>query len=741
MIAEIIPTNFQQEINNYLKQGNYTKAIKLCESVISEEPDVLCHYWYLGLALLLDGQEAEAQMTWMLPMSEADPEEIEFYTNELVDILQTEAERRENLEEYSLAWAICQHIREINPININNLLKLCKISIKLENFTGDELYQWEVPKLLNSEPKLVLDTDLLLDVLRSILEVNPLHPSTFEFAEACLKYVVDYEKYFNIMLHAALSVCHKYHAPKAGAKLTEIYLRLQPNNYEALKILAELHIESMNCKDGIEKAKLCYSLAQELPDKIITLHLLLKGLMKTGGYYWQEIESRCQELESTLKYLISTQPESWDKSYVLRLLTPSFSIPHIKDCPREFKTIYNGVSKFFQTNIRANAQEQVERYFKSNLIKISKANTSRKLKIGYLSYCFKSHSVGWLARWLFLHHNRDKFEIYAYVVSHSVVPDGLQEWYCTHADQVRKLGINGLEIAEQIHQDQIDILIDLDSITLDISCQVMALKPAPVQATWLGWDASGIPAIDYFIADPYVLPEQAQDYYAEKIWRLPQTYIAVGGFEVDVPTLRRDDLDIPSDAVVFLSAQRGAKRHPKTARLQMKIIKQVPNSYFLIKGFAEEESIQSFFYDLAKEEGVDTNRLKFLPNTFAESTHRANLGIADVVLDTYPYNGATTTLETLWMGIPIVTRVGEQFVARNSYTMMINAGIEEGIAWSDEEYLEWGIRLGKDANLRQQISWKLKQSRQTAPLWNAKQFTREMEKAYEQMWQIYIEGR
>ena len=118
----------------------------------------------------------------------------------------------------------------------------------------------------------------------------------------------------------------------------------------------------------------------------------------------------------------------------------------------------------------------------------------------------------------------------------------------------------------------------------------------------------------------------------------------------------------------------------------------------------------------------------------SETIHRANLAIADVVLDTFPYNGATTTLETLWMGIPLVTRVGEQFAARNSYTMLKNVGIEEGIAWTDEEYVEWGIRLGTDAALRQQVREKLRRSRQTSPLWNAKQFTREMERAYEQMW-------
>ena len=92
------------------------------------------------------------------------------------------------------------------------------------------------------------------------------------------------------------------------------------------------------------------------------------------------------------------------------------------------------------------------------------------------------------------------------------------------------------------------------------------------------------------------------------------------------------------------------------------------------------------------------------------------------------------------MGIPLVTRVGQQFSARNSYTMMINAGITEGIAWTDEEYVEWGIKLGTDENLRQQIAWKLRKNRQTAPLWNAKQFTLEMENAYEQMWLNYIKN-
>ncbi len=170
----------------------------------------------------------------------------------------------------------------------------------------------------------------------------------------------------------------------------------------------------------------------------------------------------------------------------------------------------------------------------------------------------------------------------------------------------------------------------------------------------------------------------------------------------------------------------------------MKILKGVPNSYFLIKGLADEKVVQELFAQFAEEVGVDPQRIRFLPRDEDEETHRANLQIADIVLDTFPYNGATTTLEVMWLGIPLVTRVGNQFSARNSYGFLANAGIKAGIAWSDEEYVEWGIRLGCDRQLREQVSWDLKRSRQHAPLWNAKQFTLEMEQAYQQIWERFL---
>ncbi|HEY9658105.1 MAG TPA: O-linked N-acetylglucosamine transferase, SPINDLY family protein, partial [Allocoleopsis sp.] len=397
--------------------------------------------------------------------------------------------------------------------------------------------------------------------------------------------------------------------------------------------------------------------------------------------------------------------------------------------PRSTRSLRNQLAQIAQPHLQSVLQVESTQYRDATLRRKPQSISTRPPRIGYLAGSLRKHSVGWLCRWLLKHHDRNQFDIHLYSSRHST--DFIQQQFMQdYGDRFHAVPSTVADIADRISADEIDILIELDSLTSLGGCGVVALKPAPIQVHWLGYDSSGIPAVDYFIADPYVLPDDAQEYYSETIWRLPQTYIAVDGFEVHLPSLRRDQLGIPNDAVVYLSSQTGMKRNVDNARLQMKILKEVPNSYFLVKSFrAIPEFIETFFTELAEEEGVSPDRLRFLPDVPSEFTHRANLALADVVLDTYPYNGATTSLEALWMGLPIVTRVGEQFAARNSYTMMMNVGITEGIAWNDQEYLEWGVRLGQNAALREDIFYRLRQSRHSSPLWNGQQFAREMEHA------------
>lgn len=730
---------WQQQAYQCLIEGNYTQAASYYEQAISAKPNVKSHYWYLGLVLLLQGQEVEAQTTWLMAMMEGQPEQVEDWTEKLSGILQEEAIRREALAEDSVAWTIRQQIREICPTNINNLLHLVQLAMKLETYTGEELTDFHVLEILRGDTQVAPDWELLMSVLQNVLDYAPVIPSTLELAEACLTFIHEETqalRFINILIPTAVDICFARKQPGISVSLAELGLRLDAKNTELIGHLAGFYQYANEYEKGIETAKLHYSLATTLTEKVFANHSLLRALMAASGY-WEEACSVLQRQKCLLKELIGSKPILLDPVTISRLFNSSYFLPYFQDSPKESRQVQNQVVQLCQANIEIYAKELVDRYRQGHRERKQRSTRDKPLKIGYVSHCFRNHSVGWLARWLLQYHNRDRFQINGYfVVCEPLLYEPLHEWYISQFDRVFK-SKKIEETAEKIYQDEVDILIDLDSLTLDFSSQVMALKPAPIQATWLGWDASGAPTIDYFIADSYVLPNSAQEYYTEKIWRLPNTYIAVDGFEVGVPTICREDLQIESDAVVYFSGQTGYKRHPDTIRLQMQIIKEVPNSYFLIKGGAEENALKSLFIKIAQEVGVDSERLRFLPLVASEAIHRANLGITDVVLDTYPYNGATTTLETLWIGIPLVTRVGEQFAARNSYTMMMNAGLTEGMAWSDEEYIDWGIRFGKDEVLRQQVAWKLRQSRKTSPLWNAKQFTGEMENAYKQMWQQY----
>ena len=727
--------NYQEQAKWHFSRDNYVQAAQFYEQAIELEPEIKLNYWYLGLSLLLQGNEAEAQTTWLFALAEGEIEEIELWTQELLLVLEQEAVIFTDKRGSQNAWLVRQHIQEIQPDYLENLLNVILLSIDIELFDNENESLTQLIQLLETIEPEKTNLDLLLEVLDKILASYPLHLEAIRFTERCIAianyFPTEYKKTTNLLFNRTASIVEKY-PPNIAIKFVEICYKIQPDNISILATLANLYQSIGNFLESINFAKEIIKHSKKVEDRVAANYLIFRGLMKAGGQ-WNEAKQAHQKYQDLVKELINSQTQL-DENHTLALLVTPVAEPYFQDSPQLNHQFRNQVAQFCQVKI--------QNYFKENSVlfpnrRLKKSSNNKILKLGYISSCLRRHSVGWLAKWLFQHHDLDRFQIYAYSLHNN--SDHVQE---NIAKQVTKFSQFSKsqsisEIAESIYREKIDILIDLDSITNREVCGVMALKPAPIQITWLGSDASGIPAIDYFIADPYVLPESASEYYAAKIWRLPNTYVAVDGFEISVPTLRRDELDIAEDAVVYLSAQTGYKRHPHIARLQMKIIKEVPNSYFLIKGLADEESIKKFFSQIAIEEGVEVERLRFLPKVATEEIHRANLGIADIVLDTYPYNGATTTLETLWMGIPLVTRVGEQFAARNSYTMLKNVGVEAGIAWSDEEYLEWGIRLGKDVALRQEVAWQLRRSRQTSPLWNAKQFTREMEQAYEQMWQQY----
>jgi len=175
-------TILDQPYENLL-QGDYSRAANLYEQAIEAEPDNRSHYWYLGLALLLDGQEIEAQTTWLMGMTGGDSEQVDLWTKDLIQVLQTEAERRGKLGDYLTTWTIRHHLREINPTDINNLLHLINLSILMGSYTEADLDSLGLIKLLKSDKSSDVDSGLLLLVVKNVLDYNLLHPLSRELYE------------------------------------------------------------------------------------------------------------------------------------------------------------------------------------------------------------------------------------------------------------------------------------------------------------------------------------------------------------------------------------------------------------------------------------------------------------------------------------------------------------------------------------------------------------------------------
>jgi predicted O-linked N-acetylglucosamine transferase (SPINDLY family) len=725
-----------QQAFQYLLREDYIDAIALYQQALEANPAEPANYWYLGLTQLLLGEEAEAQTTWLSVMMAAEPEEIEAWTAELVQVLETEAERRELMKDDQVAWVIRRHIGELVPDYLDNLLLLIQQFARLEIIEDLDTVLSQTIAVLPSVES--INSELLVTTLKNAIEFAPEMEEVAEFAIACAD--IDH-CVIDCILAQTAKLTKQGILPKSGLmRWVQLCHQLQPDNISIAVNLINLYQDTQQYAKSLELTEQLLSRSQNKLDTVAAYYLKIRCLLNSGSNLAEAAASHTIYEQLLLELISSAEAGDLqiDRNHRFNLISTISFFSYLADTPQHTNQFRQKFSTFWQSLIQTHFSSLEIDQTRNQPINCS----NRTLKIGYLSSCLTRHSIGSIARWLFQHHDRDRFSIYAYSLNQT--NDSIQQFIVNTVSEFRDLSADKTipEIVEAIKQDEIDILVDLDSLTSNICCAVMALKPAPIQVTWLGFDASEISTIDYFLADPYVLPESAQNYYNEKIWRLPQTYIAVDGFEVGVPTLRREDLDIPPDAVIYFSSQTGAKRHPDHARLQLKILRDVPNSYFLVKGlYTDRASIQTFFEQLAKEEGVEFDRLRFLPDVPSEATHRANLSIADVVLDTYPYNGTTTTLETLWMEVPVVTRVGEQFSSRQGYTLLTNAGITEGIARTNEDYLEWGIRLGKDAQLRQQIAWKLRRAKQTAPLWNTKQFALDMENAYQQMWEQYLERK
>lgn len=361
---------------------------------------------------------------------------------------------------------------------------------------------------------------------------------------------------------------------------------------------------------------------------------------------------------------------------------------------------------------------------------------SDKLRVGYLSAdLWTEHAVMKAFRGVLEAHDRERFDITLFCNAH---PKTLETRNTANRDEWGKVisirGISDDGAAEIIRAENIDILVDLQGHTAENRVFVMNRLTAPVHVTWLGYPGTVVNAdIDYLICDRTVVPEASIPHYYEKLCWMPETFFPNDAIYRPLPRpVDRRACGIPQDAFVFSCFHTHWKFTRTTIDLWIRILKETPESYlFLIcrERFGARKNLLKAFTDA----GISAERILFGDRVADYAAYLSRIAVTDLGLDTYPYNGHTTTSEKLWCGLPMLTYKGTNFASRVSESLLNAIGLPEMIADSPDDYVNRAVHYYNNREELGQIRKRLEANRFTHPLFNADRYCRHLEKAYEMM--------
>jgi predicted O-linked N-acetylglucosamine transferase (SPINDLY family) len=360
----------------------------------------------------------------------------------------------------------------------------------------------------------------------------------------------------------------------------------------------------------------------------------------------------------------------------------------------------------------------------------------RRLRIGYVSPDFRDHPVGGCFLPVVSKHDRKGFEIFCYSALDE--RDEITARIQGHADVWRDVArLSEEELAGQIRADRIDILVDLASHTRENRLLTFARKPAPIQVSWLGWPGTtGLETIDYRLSDPYLdPPEQAELPYTERTIRLPDSFWCYDPtthqpvVEVsELPAIRRG-------YVTFGSISIFTKINPPLLDLWARVLASVEHSRLVLR--VPRGKAREWLLDHLSHQGIDPSCIGFVERLARKQYWRLFDGI-DITLDTLPYNGHTSTLDSLWMGVPVVTQAGRSPVGRAGVSILSNLALTEFVAHSPDDYVRIAAELARDVPRLTALRRSLRQRLQASPITDAPRFARNLEAIYRQMWIEWI---
>lgn len=368
-----------------------------------------------------------------------------------------------------------------------------------------------------------------------------------------------------------------------------------------------------------------------------------------------------------------------------------------------------------------------------------KVKSASPLRIGLVSGDLRNHPVGYFLESFLSEIDTSIFELVAYATENQ--EDNLTARIKPQFRLWRSLqGLTDKAAAELIHDDGVHILIDLSGHTAKNRLPVFAFKPAPIQASWLGYFATtGVEQIEYLIGDPYVTPIHEHIHFTEQVMRLPDTYLCFTPPTHDVPVGPPPALR--NGYVTFGSFNNFSKINDAVIALWAKVLHKVPKSRLFLKAaqFANADVIEAT-RRLFQSFDIDSDRLIFEGQTSRTNYFNAYNQV-DIALDPFPYPGGTTSVEGLWMGVPVIARKGNRFIGHNGETIAHNSGQSHWIAEDDDDYVRKAMLFSSDLSALSLTRAALRDQLVGSPLCDARRFARHFERAMQDLWGVLQIGK
>jgi protein O-GlcNAc transferase len=365
----------------------------------------------------------------------------------------------------------------------------------------------------------------------------------------------------------------------------------------------------------------------------------------------------------------------------------------------------------------------------------SDRDRTRRLRIGYVSPDFRNHCQSLFMMPLLSHHDHARFEIYCY--SSVTRPDDITSRLTGHADVWRDVRtLDDDQLAQQIRDDRIDILLDLTMHMADARPLLFARKPAPVQIAWLAYPGTtGIDAIDYRLTDPWLDPPDTDHHYSERSIRLADSFWCYDPL-TDTPAVNPLPA-LEKGYVTFGCLNNPCKLTDRTLQQWRDVLREVDTARLLL--MAPQGSARERLIDRLASQGIGSERVRFVPfqsrADYLRTYHEIDIG-----LDTFPYNGHTTSLDACWMGVPVVTRVGTTAVGRAGLSQSMNLGLSELVAHSDTQFAEIAQQLAHDLPRVARLRDGLRARISASPLMDGARFAGQVEAAYRSAWECWCDA-